>query len=180
MACGFGGLSPHRRRLHLYRHAMTFLFAAIRALHFLSLMGVFGAGFFLVLLRAHKLASPPERMIRVILPAAAGVAFVTAILWLLLTAGNMVGDWHAAFDPKTIALVATKTEFGEIAQARIVGLAALLLLCLPPARIGWVASVATLLLASLGLTSHAAAAAGPLPLLRAANDGAHLLCAGFW
>ena len=159
---------------------MTIMFAITRALHFLSLMGVFGAGFFLVLLRAQKLPGPPERVIRVILPVAAGVALITGILWLLLAAGRMVGDWHAAFDAKTIVLVATATEFGQIALVRIIGLAALFLLCLPPARMGWVAAVAALLLASLGLTSHAAAAAGPFPLLRATNDGAHLISAGFW
>jgi putative copper resistance protein D len=161
---------------------VTLLFAAVRALHFLSLMAGFGAAAFLTLLSAHSLGGPPERMIRVLFPAAAALAFVTALFWFALVAGNMVGDAGKAFDPTTLKLVASDTEFGRIAVWRVAGLALFFILCLSPRpeRMKWLAALAGLLLASLGLTSHAAAAAGEFPLLRAGNDALHLLCAGFW
>ena len=161
---------------------MTPLFAAVRATHFLSLMGLFGAAAFLCLLRRHALPLPPERSIRIFFPAAAGVALVTAILWFFLVVARMAGDWQAAFDPATLRLVASATEFGQIAVWRIAGLALLLAsgLSLVRDRLGMTAGLAALLLASLGPTSHAAASAAALPLARAANDGLHLLAAGFW
>jgi copper resistance protein D len=157
---------------------MTMLFAAVRAIHFFSLMVVFGAASLRALLRAHKLAGPPDRIMNIIFPAAAALAFLTAIVWFFLVAGQMLGEWRGMLDPANLRLVATATAFGRIAVWRVVGLA--LLLCLSPARMGITAGLAALLLGSLGLTSHAAAAAGDLPILRAGNDAAHLLAAGFW
>jgi putative copper resistance protein D len=143
-------------------------------------MGVFGAAAFLSLLRARGLARPPECAIRGFFPAAAANAFLTALIWFALVAGNMVGDVGKALDPATLRLVASGTEFGRIAVWRIAGLFLLVGFCVTRARQNVVAGLAALLLASLGLTSHAAAAAGVLPMLRAGNDAIHLLCAGFW
>jgi copper resistance protein D len=159
---------------------MTVLFAAVRAVHFISLMVVFGAAALSALLRAHKIAGPPDRMTRIVFPAAAALGFVTAIAWFFVVAGRMLGDWRGMLDPANLRLVATATAFGRVAVWRMAGLA--LMLCLSPARTrtGMTAALAALLLGSLGLTSHAAAAAGDLPLLRAGNDAAHLLAAGFW
>ncbi|HEY2836412.1 MAG TPA: CopD family protein [Rhizomicrobium sp.] len=155
--------------------------AVVRAVHFLSLMATFGTAAFLTLLRGHNLRGPPEKMVRIFFPAAAAFALVTAALWLVLAAAGMVGD-PARIDPAAVRLVASATEFGRIAIWRIGGLAALLALCLSPARArtGVLTGLTALLLASLGLTSHAAAAAGPWPFLRAGNDALHLLTAGFW
>ena len=160
---------------------MTALFAAIRAIHFLSLMAAFGVAAFMVLLGRRQMPGPPESWTRVFFPAAAAIAFVTAILWLVLAAARMTGD-PAQWNWAAIKLVASATEFGRIAVWRILGLGLLLAVCLTPARrrMGAVAGLSALLLASLGLTSHAAAEAGAMPLLRAANDAMHLLTAGFW
>lgn len=160
---------------------MTGLFAAIRAIHFLSLMAAFGAAAFMVLLGRRQMPGPAESWTRVFFPAAAAVAFITAILWFVLATARMAGD-PAGLDWATLKLVASATEFGRIAMGRILGLGLLLALCLTPirARMGVVAGMTALLLASLGLTSHAAAEAGAMPLLRAAGDALHLLTAGFW
>ena len=161
---------------------MTLLFAAVRAIHFFSLMGLFGAAALLTLLDARALPAPPEKLTRIFFPAAAVTSLVTAILWFFLVTGRMAGDWQATFDLATLKLVAGATEFGRVAVWRIAGLILLLGQCLSPARDrkGAMAALAALLLASLGLTSHAAAAAGAFPLLRAVNDAMHLLAAGFW
>ena len=156
------------------------LFAAVRAAHFLSLMAMFGAAAFAVLLERRGLPRPPEEGLRVFFPVAAATAFVTAILWLVLAAARMTGD-PAQLNWAAVELVAGATQFGRIAVCRILGLGLLLVLTLFKARArGAVAGLAALLLASLSLTSHAAAASGALPLLRAGNDAVHLLMAGFW
>lgn len=156
---------------------MTGLFAAIRAAHFLSLMAAFGAASFGALLARHQMPGPPERWARAFFPAAAAIGLFTAILWLVLAAAGMTGG---PLDPAAVKLVASATEFGRIAVWRILGLGLLLALCLVRMRLGAVAVLTALLLASLGLTSHAAAEAGAMPLLRAGNDALHLLTAGFW
>jgi len=161
---------------------MMAFFAAVRAAHFASLMTIFGAGFFLLLLKRHHLIEMPARAARVLFMSAASLALVSAMAWLVLVAGQMSGDWHAAFDPASIQAVAAETEFGRIALARIAGLGLLWLLCLLqnpwPGRAAIL--LAALLLGALGLTSHAAASSGGFASIRAANDSVHLLAAGFW
>jgi putative copper resistance protein D len=124
----------------------------------------------------------PARAARVLFISAASLALVSSVAWLVLVAGQMSGDWHAALDPAAIGAVAAETEFGRIAVMRIAGLALLWLLCLlqmpSPGRAGVV--LAAFLLGALGLTSHAAASSGGFALVRAANDSVHLLAAGFW
>ena len=159
---------------------MTFPFAAIRALHFVSLMTGFGVAAFLCLLRGRGIGRPPERVVNAFFPAAATLALATAIAWFFLVTGNMAGDWHAGLDPAALKLVAAKTEFGRIAAGRLLGLVLFLILCWRKARTEILAVLAGALLGTLGATSHAAAAAGGATLLRAGNDAVHLLAAGFW
>jgi copper resistance protein D len=161
---------------------MTAIFASVRAIHFASLMTIFGAGFFLLLLRRHHLIEMPVRTARALFMSAASLALVSAIAWLLLVAGQMSGDWHASLDPAAIGAVAAETEFGRIALARIAGLALLWLLCLVqmPSPRPVTVLLAALILGALGLTSHAAASSGGFALIRAVNDSVHLLAASFW
>lgn len=42
------------------------------------------------------------------------VASVSAVAWLMLTAGSMAGDWRDAFDVDTLALVLSSTFFGRV------------------------------------------------------------------
>jgi putative copper resistance protein D len=131
------------------------VFAAVRAIHFASLMTAFGAS---------------------------SLAFISAVLWLFLVTGQMSGDWHNAIDLQTVALVVSSTHFGHVWIARIGGLMLLVSGCYfwNPARASALPLLTGLLLASLGLVSHAAAGSGKFDLMRAANDAAHLLTAGFW
>jgi len=161
---------------------VSLLFAAVRALHFISLMTLFGAAAFMALLRAHRIGMPRENVARALFSMAAGLALVSGVFWFILVAGNMAGDWHAGFDRSTLRLVMLDTEFGHIALWRLAGLALLCVLCFGrvAGRIVIIAGISGLVLAGLGLTSHAAAAEGAHSILRAGNDALHLLTAGFW
>jgi copper resistance protein D len=155
------------------------VFAAVRAIHLASLMVAFGASAYLVLLRRELGIEIP---VQLGLRAASLLALVSAALWLLLVAGQMSGDWRNAADPGTVILVANGTRFGHIWMGRIGGLILLDIGCFiwnPTRQPAWTL-LAGLLLASLGLTSHAAAGSGGLGFVRAVNDGVHLLTAGFW
>ncbi len=158
---------------------MIAAFAAVRAIHLASLMIAFGASAYLMLLRRELgIEIPVQPGLR----AASLLALVSAVLWLFLVAGQMSGDWGNATNPGTVMLVASGTHFGHIWTGRIGGLVLLGLgsFIWSPARHPAWPILAGLLLASLGLTSHAAAGSGGLGLVRAANDAVHLLTAGFW
>jgi copper resistance protein D len=157
----------------------------MRALHFASLMTIFGAGAYAMLLRRAGLgALPPQKLLQAILIGAATLALVSATVWLALVAGQMSGDWHAALDPGAISGVLCATRFGHIFLVRIVGLSILCAVCLhrdAPASIAPFV-LAGALLGAVALTSHAAASGkDTLSLLvGSANDTLHLLAAGFW
>ena len=157
---------------------MILVLASVRTLHLASLMATWGACFYLVLLKHRVGVDVPARVIRAAVMSAAALALVTAILWLCLVTGQMTGDWNLVHDPSAIAAVAGGTRFGHIWLARIGGLILLWLLSLFEREPrGAFAFFAALLLASLGLTSHAAANGEALGAL---NDAIHLLTAGFW
>lgn len=158
---------------------MTGLFASIRALHFAGLMAIWGASFYAVLLQKSLGMDVPARQLRIAVALGATLALATAILWFGLVAGQMSGDWNAATEPTAILAVATGTRFGHIWLGRIAGLILLWLASLRPIAKPVLAILAALLLASLGLVSHAAAGSG-FTLLHAFNDAIHLLTAGFW
>lgn len=155
---------------------MTGMFAAVRAIHFVSLMSLWGASAYLWLLGRAKMevAQPQLRFAGI---AASILALATAILWLLLVTGQMSGDWGEALDPQALIAVLRETRLGHIWLARLLGLILLCALAFVRVRIGILAVVAGLALASLGSISHAAASGGPA---RAVNDAIHLLTAGFW
>lgn len=152
-------------------------FAAVRALHFASLMSLWGASFCLWLLMGTLKVEFPAREFKAAAIAMASLALVTGILWLLLVTGQMSGEWDKALDTTALGTVLTDTRLGHIWLARLVGLVLLLVLSLVSARKSVMALVAALVLASLALISHADASSGPG---RAVNDAIHLLTAGFW
>jgi putative copper export protein len=164
---------------------MTPLVPIARALHFASLMTIFGAGAYATLLRRARLGDLScPRFVRVVSIGSGALALASAIVWLALVAGQMRGDWHAALDAQTILAVLHSTRFGQIFLLRILGLAILLLMC---SRRNAFASIgppvlAAALLGGVALTSHAVASGkGDLSALGpAATDTLHLLAAGFW
>lgn len=163
---------------------MTASLAIVRAFHFASLMAIFGGSAYLLLLHG-KLQTVPRSApsLQKGFAFAAGLALLTGVLWLCLAAGQMSGDWRAVFDMPTVERVVRDTRFGAISASRLVGLALLLILSIGmrARRTAALVLLSGILLASLGLTSHAAASAdGFAAYTRAANDAVHLLTAGFW
>lgn len=151
---------------------MTALFALTRALHFASLMTVFGAS---ALLHQARGIMTPGASLRRTLFAASLAALATAVLWLCFTAAQM-SDGPLAIDD--IMAVVTKSTFGHVFLARLVLLASLCVLFLAgSAAARTVAAGAALVL--LAVTSHAAASAAR-PQMGMLGDALHLLTAGFW
>jgi putative copper resistance protein D len=161
---------------------VTELLAAVRAIHFASLMTIFGGSAYAALLARARLWEAHARTARVLFVSAATLAIVSGIVWFGLIAGQMSGSWQGSLDPRILQLAATDTRFGRIFLGRFIGLAALWLMCARGARLNSlsITLLAGLLLASLGPVSHAAASGGDIAIAGAANDAAHLLTAGFW
>jgi putative copper resistance protein D len=161
---------------------MTALLATTRAIHFASLMAIFGGSTYAALLRRAVLWGAPLKGERVLFVTAATLALVSGMVWFALVAGQMSGSWQGAFDPAILQLAAFDTRFGQIFLGRFIGLAALCFM----GAIGmkWrslaVSILGGLLLASLGPISHAAASGSDPASIGAVNDAAHLLTAGFW
>lgn len=152
---------------------MTTLFALVRAVHFASLMTIFGASLFAWIAREPSLRRP--------LALAAAAALVTAILSLGLITAEMTGVPQSAYDPASLGIVAGQSFYGQVFLLRFAFLIGLTLLCVANGSAGLKAIAAGVPLALLGLTSHTAAAGAPQQeYLRAANDAAHLLTAGAW
>jgi putative copper resistance protein D len=162
---------------------VTALLATSRALHFASLMPIFGAATYLVLLRRHLQTLPPDGLQK-LFAVAATIALLTALLSLGLAAGQMSGDWRMGMNVQALTSVVRDTRFGHVAVLRIAGLAALWLVCVfqRPISISTVAILAAFALGALGLTSHAAAGGDQqtFGFVRAANDAAHLMAGSFW
>lgn len=161
---------------------MTTLLATTRTLHFASLMAIFGGSAYAALLRRAGLCRLPLNGTRPLFAGAAALAIVSAVIWFGLIAGQMSGSWRGSLDLAILHVAATGTRFGQLFLGRVIGLAALWLLCAAEARSHSLAVpiLAGLLLASLGPISHAAATAGDIVSIGAISDAAHLLTAGFW
>lgn len=163
---------------------MIAIFALVRGVQLASLMAVFGAGAYLVLLRRQAATEIPLSGLGAFFTTAATLGLITAIAGLGFVAGQMSGDWRSAFDTGALATVITDTRFGHVFLARVIGLTILLLIWIlgRPPRILISTALAALLLGALALTSHAAASGAPgaSDLARAGNDMVHLLAGGFW
>lgn len=161
---------------------MTALLATARAIHFASLMTIFGGSTYAALLRAAGFAGPSTRATRVLFAIAASLAIASGTVWLCLIAGQMSGRWQDSLNPAIIEMVGISTRFGHIFLGRFIGLVALWLMCAreESVRSAAIVILAGLLLASLGPVSHAAAGGDHLVSVGAINDAVHLLTAGFW
>ncbi len=154
---------------------MDTLFAVTRALHFASLMTVFGAG--ALQIQTRDIAVGHAGMERV-LRWASIVALATTIVWLAFVAIEMTGE---APGLRLLWSVVTASGYGHVFAARFMLLTLLCAIALRP-RLRLARTIfAGAALAALGLTSHAAAAGdADYRWLRAAGDALHLLTAGFW
>jgi putative copper resistance protein D len=160
---------------------VTGLFAITRALHFFSVMTLFGASAFGLLLRSRL--QRETGLPRSLFALCAAVALLTSLLTIGFVADQMTGSADAIFDPALWGTVARDTLYGELALLRAV-LFLTFLLCawLRPEwtlRAGAILGGGALIL--LGPTSHASrSVAAEYVYLLAANDSVHLLAGGFW
>jgi putative copper resistance protein D len=152
---------------------VTLVYAIARALHFASLMGVFGASSLLVQMPVGGGA------FRRTFAWAAWMAPLAAIVCLCFAAGEMTGDPASIANPQTVWAVATTTFYGHVFVLRLVLLVALGILCLRDGLYLVKATVSGVALALISLTSHAAAS-GEAYALHAGVDALHLVTAGFW
>jgi len=162
---------------------MTAAIAAIRVAQFASLMTLFGASAFVLLLR-WRLAEAQQIRLGAFFVTAAIVALAAALASLPVTAASMGGDWRSAIDSSLMGAVLRHTRFGNLLILRLAGSFALLIACARTRSLRLEAAciLSAALLILLSVTSHAAASAGApdLALPRTANDAAHLLAGGFW
>lgn len=168
---------------------MTEAWIVARFVHFASAMAAFGIGAFRIYAFAGS-PIPAAAPARVALDRSLARATIGAALLALLsaaaivpfTAAEMTGSDALALDPGTWHAVLFDTEFGGIWCWHL-GFAAVLLALATMPRRPWQASAtalaALLLLASLGLTGHAAMDMGG-GTGHEINQMAHLTAAGLW
>ncbi len=159
---------------------MIVFFALTRALHFASLMTVFGASAYSAIAAPRVDLAPVSGRLRRWLIIAAIIALVTSVICLGFVTSQMAGDPAAAFDLNQLSIVAKQTDYGHVFLARAALLTGLIALVVIDASAWLRALVSGAALAVLGTVSHAAARGGGWGWALAANDGLHLLCAGFW
>ena len=116
------------------------------------------------------------------------VAVVSGAAWLVLAADSIAGEpWRAVIGDGVAWAVLRETQFGLVAQLRLLAAAVLAILLLKSGARqpdGWLRSLAVatagLFLGSLAWTGHAGAGLGIGGALHLANDVIHLLAAGAW
>ena len=160
---------------------MTFVFAAVRALHLASLMLLFGSAVLLSRLRVRVpelgIESSALRRLRLF---CVGLALLSALAWLSLATGQMAGNTAAMTDPAALRQALASTLFGQVFIARMLVLLGLGGVALA----GW--DTLTAILSGAGLclvsvTSHAAAASpANFTAIGITSDALHLLCGGIW
>lgn len=168
---------------------MTEAWIVARFIHFAAAMTAFGIGAF----RIYAFAGSPipaeapgraalDRSLAGATTGAAVLALLSAVAIIPFIAAEMTGSDALALDPGTWHAVLLDTEFGRVWCWHL-GFAAALLAIAAMSRQPWQAGAATLaallLLASLGLTGHAAMDMGG-GASHEINQMAHLTAAGLW
>ncbi len=138
-------------------------------------MPVFGAAFFAAALAPPPLSEAVAASQRGVLGLLAALALASALAWFYFVAHAMAGD---DLDLAAAEDVAISTAFGRAWVAHIALLVALLAAW--RARVGLVAWLSGLAVASLALTGHAAMQEGALGVLHRANHALHLLATAGW
>jgi len=163
---------------------VTALLGAARAVHFASLMVIFGAGAYLWLLRRSAPAAAGRAGLSVCLfPTAALLALGSAIVSVAILSIQLSDE--ASVDTLSILRdVLMTTSFGQIFLVRLAALVALCVASCRSTASNRIAApaIAAFLLATAALTSHAAAGGSghASMLIRTINDASHLLAGGFW
>jgi copper resistance protein D len=152
--------------------------AAVRAVHFGSVMLLFGQLVYILTVSPRREPAPGFRSA---VAACVLAAFVTAILWVLLEAPRMSGvAYPQALQAEILSTIVTQTRFGNIALLRLALLSALAVLLIRRERFAFCAAIAALLLLTISASGHAAAEAGAEGLVHFLVDSVHLLAAAAW
>jgi putative copper resistance protein D len=163
---------------------------AVRFVHFVPAMALFGIGAF----RLYAFSGAPgplytparyrfDRLLARATMLGAIVALLAAVAMIPVTAAEMADSAAAALDPATLSTVLFRTEFGH-AWAWHIGFAVALLVlsAMPPRRwqIAATTLAALLMLTSLGWVGHAAEGEGAARMGHEVNQMVHLAAAGIW
>lgn len=156
-----------------------------RFVHFGAVLLMFGLGAFGLLFKprlagfeSSQVAQRVEHLNR----SLALIALVSAVAWLMLTAGSMASDWRDALDVDTIVLVLNSTFFGHV---WIIHLALALLVMLVAlnrrrARSTLQFCLVALLLMTLAPVGHGAMFDGARGQWLILNQIIHLIGVGTW
>jgi copper resistance protein D len=160
---------------------MTEAWIAARFIHFAAAMAAFGIGAFRIYAFTGGTAALDRQLARAML-IAAFLALLSALAIVPSIAVEMTGSDTAAFDPSSWQAVLVDTGFGKVWCWHL-GFAVALALLSATSRQRWLSAAATvaalLLLASLGLTGHAAMDMGG-GATHEINQMAHLIAGGIW
>jgi putative copper resistance protein D len=156
-----------------------------RFVHFGAVLLLFGSLMFVRLFKANLATfkqSPAARRVDHARRWLAAIALLSAVVWLMLTAGSMAGDWRHTLEPSTLGLVLSSTFFGQVWIVHL-ALALLVLLgaCSPRRMPMALQSVlVTLLLLTLAPVGHGAMFDGARGQLLILNQMIHLSGVGLW
>jgi putative copper resistance protein D len=156
-----------------------------RFVHFGAVLLLFGIRVFGLLFSTQRASienSPLALRLDRINLTLALVALISAVAWLMLTAGSMAGDWPDALNVDTLALVLSSTFFGQVwifhlALAVLVSLGAIAT-CKVPATAQTI--FLALLLFTLAPVGHGAMFDGIEGQLLILNQIIHLSGVGLW
>jgi putative copper resistance protein D len=158
---------------------------ASRFVHYLALSVLFGGALFPFYgMTLHKEQPPAPAWLVLLLRAAAVLALISGISWLLFTAAGMSGSIAGLADPGVLQLVLFDTDFGRVWALRLLLAVGLVVLALS-GSMGREKHYALLagslvLLASIALTGHAGSDSRGFGFLHRAADAIHLIAAGVW
>jgi len=155
---------------------------ASRFVHYLALSVLFGGALFPFYGMKERQRAPA--WLALLLRAAALLALISGISWLMFTAAGMSGSIAGLTDPHVLWLVVSSTDFGRVWVLRLV-LAAGLVVLAWAGHMGREKHYALLagsliLLASIALTGHAGSDSSRFGFLHRAADAIHLIAAGVW
>lgn len=156
-----------------------------RFVHFGAVLLLFGSGLFRSVLFTSNLTAfvtrPDSRRLDLQLAWLTGTALLSALGWLMLTAGSMAGDWREGFAPSTLALVLGHTFFGHVWVVHLaLNLLALIWVIRPGISVKSRLWINALLLLTLAPVGHGAMFDGLRGQLLILNQMLHLLGVATW
>lgn len=156
-----------------------------RFVHFGAVLLMFGSGVFRGVLFASNMAgfeaSPTRQHVDRLLLWLTGTALLSALGWLILTAGSMADDWREGFAPSTLALVLGHTFFGHVWIVHLaLNLLALIWVLRPDTTVRSRLWINALLLLTLAPVGHGAMFDGLRGQLLIFNQVLHLLGVAAW